>query len=68
MDGRIPLSFTPQQLDYIAGALGARPWVEVQALLTDMRQQVEMHNAEAAQPKTGQAGLPDIEPIGPTVQ
>lgn len=47
---KIHLSFTTQQLDYIANALGARPWIEVQALLTDIAQQVQQHNSERSAP------------------
>ncbi len=67
---RIPLLFTPQQLDYIANALGARPWVEVQSLITDIGEQVKQHNAERNAPVIGTAGapLPTIEHPNSAVQ
>lgn len=66
-DDRIPLRFTPPQLDYIANVLGSRPWTEVQALLVDIRDQVERHNAARAAPLTG-SGLPPIDAPTSAVQ
>jgi hypothetical protein len=54
-DGRIHLSFTAQQLDYIANALGARPWGEVHALIADIGRQVAMHSQVPAQASNGAA-------------
>jgi hypothetical protein len=52
MDARIHLTFTPQQLDYIANVLAARPYSEVQALLADIGRQVAQQNADNDAPRT----------------
>lgn len=40
-DKPITLSFTAQQLDYIATVLGQRPWVEANPLLLEIQRQVQ---------------------------
>jgi hypothetical protein len=53
MPERVVISFEPAQLDYVANLLAARPWSEVQALLADIRQQVQANNEARAHAATG---------------
>jgi hypothetical protein len=46
----ITLTFSPQQLDYVANVLAARPYSEVQALLADIGRQVAQQNSTRGQP------------------
>jgi hypothetical protein len=45
------LHFTAQEVDQIANVLAQRPWIEVQALLANIKQQVDQARQAAAQPK-----------------
>jgi hypothetical protein len=57
----IQLWFTPQQLDYIANTLAARPYGEVQALLADIGRQVAQQNdARTASPVKSNGIAPEV--------
>ena len=55
---KLVLSLEPKELDYIAQALAARPWAEVNALLANIQQQIvsqqqEIQHADAPQRPNG---------------
>lgn len=54
MQDNIVISFTAQQLDIVANALGHRPYIEAAPVLDELRKQV----AAQQQPP----GLPTIDP------
>lgn len=47
------IRLTPQELDYVANTLAARPWSEVNALLTNIKQQIDLQQKQAADAHTG---------------
>lgn len=46
----INLQLQPNELDYIAQLLARQPWNEVNALLVNLKQQVEAQNARTTSP------------------
>lgn len=43
------IRLTAQEMDYIANVLTQRPWVEVNVLLANLKQQIEQAQKEAAE-------------------
>ena len=47
------IRLTPQELDYIANTLAQRPWHEVNAILTNIKAQIDFQQKAAQEPLTG---------------
>lgn len=61
----INLRLEPNEMDYIANLLARQPWMEVNALLVNLKQQVEANNANRnATPGDGSSESPKLASIG----
>ena len=53
MINHFDIRLTPQELDLIANVLAQRPWQEVNALLSNLKAQVDMAQKQNADPHVG---------------
>jgi hypothetical protein len=47
------IRLTPQELDFIANMLAQQPWAQVNALLTNIKSQIDYQQKAALMPATG---------------
>jgi len=64
----LTLTFTSQELDYIASLLAKQPWFEVNALLVNIQKQVTDQQQQAAKERTNIPRYdPNVTPIHPSI-
>ena len=59
MQDQIPITFTAQQLDIVANALGQRPYIEAAPVIEAISKQVAAYNANGGRPS--EPPLPPID-------
>jgi hypothetical protein len=66
---KIDIQLTPQEMDYIANCLAQRPWAEVNALLANLKGQIDYQQKVEAEERVGMTqpnGYDNVSPIQPT--